>query len=118
MTSWWILVAGIAANAAASLLVKKAVTAGPLPLDAPWQLLGNAPLVGGLACYGMAFGLYAWALSRMPLGVVHPVMTAGAIAVVALVSALWLRESVSLAWALGIALIVAGVVLVTAGQPR
>lgn len=118
MTSWWILAAGIAANAAASLLVKKAVSAGPLPLSEPWLLLVNAPLVGGLICYGAAFALYAWALSRMPLGVVHPVMTAGAIAVVAVASVLWLREGFSLTWVLGVVLIIAGVVLVTAGQTR
>ena len=113
-----ILLAGILANAAASLLVKKAVSTGPLPISEPWQLLANGSLVGGLACYGLAFALYAWALSRMPLGVVHPVMTAGAIAVVALVSALWLRESVSVTWVMGILLIVAGVVLVTVAPSR
>lgn len=118
MTSALILLFGILANAAASLLVKKAVSAGPLPLSEPGLLLMNAPLIGGLACYGLAFGLYAWALARMPLGVVHPVMTAGAIAVVAIVSALWLREAVSPAWVLGVVLILVGVVLVTVGSPR
>lgn len=113
-----ILLAGILANAAASLLVKKAVSAGPLPLGEPWLLLTNAPLVGGLTCYALALAFYVWALARMPLGVAHPVMTAGAIAVVALVSALWLREGVSATWVLGIALIIVGVVLVTQGGAR
>lgn len=118
MISALILVAGIVANAAASLLVKKAVSAGPLPVAQPWLLLVNAPLVAGVACYVLTFVLYAWALSRMPLGVAHPVMTAGAIALVAVVSALWLKEGVGLTWALGIALIVVGVVLVSHGSSR
>jgi uncharacterized membrane protein len=45
-------------------------------------------------------------------------MTAGAIALVAIVSALWLREGVSATWVVGILLIIAGVVLVTMGQTR
>lgn len=118
MTSALILLAGIIANAAASLLVKKAVGGGPLPLDQPWLLLANVPLVAGAALYGLTLVLYASALARMPLGVAHPVMTAGAIALVAIVSAFWLREGVSVAWLAGIVLIIAGVVLVTMGQSR
>lgn len=118
MISALILLAGILANAAASLLVKKAVSGGPLPLAEPWLLLANAPLMGGLICYGLAFGFYAWALARLPLGVAHPVMTAGTIAVVALVSVLGLREGVSATWWLGIGLILAGVVLVSQGSAR
>lgn len=112
-----ILLAGILVNATGSLLVKHAVDAGPLPLDRPLALLGNLPLLAGLACFGLTFVLYVCALSRLPLGIVHPVMTAGAIAVVALASALWLREVVSLTWVAGIVLIVAGVVLVTMKAP-
>lgn len=118
MTSALILLAGIVANAAASLLIKKAVSSGPPPLDQPWLLLMNVPLMAGVALYGLTFVLYAWALVRMPLGVAHPVMTAGAIALVAVISALWLRESVSATWVLGIALIVIGVVLVTQSAPQ
>lgn len=118
MISALILIAGIASSAGASLLVKKAVSGGPLPIDQPWLLLMNAPLVAGVGLYGLTFVLYAWALARMPLGVAHPVMTAGAIALVAVISAFWLREGVTATWVLGIALIVTGVILVSQSAPQ
>ena len=53
---WLIVLAGIAANATASLLVKLAMTpprAFPSLAD-PWAALRNGPFWGGLALYGAA----------------------------------------------------------------
>lgn len=118
MLKWAIIVAGIVANVSASLLVKVAMSAPwPAPdLQRPLELLRNLPLVGGVLLYGAAFVLYAAALARLPLNVAHPVLTAGAIAGVALVSAMTLREPMPPLTALGIGLVLCGVVLISRSQ--
>jgi len=112
---WLILLVGIAANASASVLVKMAMLPPrQLPsLRDPWAALGNWPFWLGLGLYGAAFLLYAAALARLPLNVAHPVLTSGAIAVVALMSVLIFKEPFYWTTGLGILLVMAGVVLIT-----
>lgn len=113
---WLILVLGIAANASASVLVKIAITPPrKLPtLDDPWSGLANAPLWGGIVLYGAAFVLYALALTKLPLNVAHPILTSGAIATVAMLSVVLFHEPMPWTTAAGIALVILGVVLITA----
>ncbi|MBV7499072.1 EamA family transporter [Achromobacter sp. ACM05] len=113
---WLVLILGIAANASASVLVKIAMTPPrkfPTPSE-PMAALQNWPFWLGLALYGMAFLLYAAALARLPLNVAHPVLTAGAIATVAVCSAAIFREPFPWTTALGIVMVIAGVALITA----
>ncbi|WP_295461515.1 SMR family transporter [uncultured Pseudomonas sp.] len=113
---WLILILGIASNASASVLVKMAM----LPprrfpsLSDPLAALANWPFWLGLFMYGLAFLLYAAALAKLPLNVAHPVLTAGAIASVALLSVVIFREAFPWTTAAGIVLIIAGVALITA----
>ncbi|MFM4998227.1 EamA family transporter [Aeromonas sanarellii] len=113
---WLILVLGIAANASASILVKLAM----LPprkfpsLADPLAALSNWPFWLGLALYGGAFLLYAAALAKLPLNVAHPVLTSGAIAIVALFSVLIFREQFYWTTGAGILLVIVGVALITA----
>lgn len=113
---WLILLLGILSNASASVLVKMAM----MPprrfpsLSEPLALLSNWPFWVGLFLYGLAFLLYAAALQRLPLNVAHPVLTAGAIAMVALFSITIFRESFHWTTAAGIALVIIGVGLITA----
>lgn len=113
---WLVLVLGISANASASLLVKLAVSPPRRfpSLEDPWAALSNWPFWLGLALYGAAFLLYSAALARMPLNVAHPVLTSGAIATVALASALLLREPFHWTTVVGLLLVIAGVGLITA----
>ena len=112
---WLILVLGIAANASASVLVKMAI----LPprqfpsLANPMAAMTNWPFWLGLVLYGGAFLLYAAALARLPLNVAHPVLTSGAVALVAVISRLIFREPFNWTVVAGIVLVVAGVVLIT-----
>lgn len=113
---WLILILGIAANASASVLVKLAMLPPrkfPSPAD-PMAALSNWPFWLGLGLYGMAFLLYAAALSKLPLNVAHPVLTCGAVGAVAILSMLYFKEPFHLTTGLGLALIVAGVALITA----
>jgi small multidrug resistance pump len=113
---WLILLLGIAANASASVLVKMAMTP-PRQFPSLANLTGaisNWPFWLGLGLYGIAFLLYAASLARLPLNVAHPILTSGAIAVVALLSILIFREPMYWTTLVGILLIITGVVLITA----
>lgn len=113
--TWLLLVVGILANAAASVLVKLS-SAGPLLLSP--ALLANWRLWLAAASYGVAFMAYAAAVTRLPLNVAHPVSTAGAIVLVGLCSALLIRETFTPLHWLGYSLLLAGIlVLATARAP-
>lgn len=114
--SWIILILGIACNAAASVLVKIAMTPprGLPSFQNPSSILSNWPLWLGLGFYGFAFLLYAAALARLPLNVAHPVLTAGAIATVALLSVVLFQEAFYWTTGVGILFVVVGVLLITA----
>lgn len=113
---WLILILGIASNASASVLVKMAMMPPrKFPtLSEPMAALSNWPFWVGLGLYGAAFLLYAAALARLPLNVAHPVLTAGAVATVALCSVVIFREPFHWITAAGIVLVIAGVALITA----
>lgn len=113
---WTILLLGILSNALASVLVKVAMTPPRVfpSLRDPLGALANWPFWLGLALYGGAFLLYAAALARLPLNVAHPVLTAGAVATVALFSAMLFREPLPWTTLAGLVLVMAGVVLITA----
>ena len=113
---WLILVLGIASNASASVLIKMAM----LPprqfpsLRDPLAAIGNWPFWLGLGLYGSAFLLYAAALAHLPLNVAHPVLTAGAVATVAVFSLVIFGEPFYWTTAAGIVLVIIGVALLTA----
>lgn len=112
---WVILVLGIVSNASASLLIKLA-TMPPRSIPTladPSGLFRNWPLCVGLVLYGATFLLYVAALARFPLNVAHPILTSGAIVAVALVSAFILREPIPLTTWAGVALVAAGVALIS-----
>lgn len=112
---WLILICGILANTSASILIKVAMMPPrKFPsIHEPLQALLNWPFWLGLFFYGLAFLLYAAALSRLPLNVAHPLLTSGAIALVALSSVLLFREPFFLSTLIGVMLIIAGVILIT-----
>lgn len=113
---WLILILGILSNASASVLVKMAMMPPrKFPsLSEPIAAISNWPFWLGLCLYGGAFLLYAAALARLPLNVAHPILTAGAVATVALSSVLIFREPFPWTTGAGIALVIAGVALITA----
>jgi len=113
---WLILILGIASNASASVLVKMAMMPPrKFPsFSEPMAALSNWPFWLGLGLYGAAFLLYAAALARLPLNVAHRVLTAGAVATVALCSVVIFREPFHWTTAAGIVLVIAGVALITA----
>ncbi|WP_237247321.1 multidrug efflux SMR transporter [Sideroxyarcus emersonii] len=113
---WLILILGIVSSASASVCIKLA-TMPPHKLPSfndPLAILSNLPLWFGVGFYGLAFLLYTAALKLLPLNVAYPVLTSGAVAVVALLSALIFQEPFNWMTVSGIVLVIAGVILITA----
>jgi multidrug transporter EmrE-like cation transporter len=65
-----------------------------------------------MVCYAASVCVWVAALSKAPVSTAYPMLSLGYV-VVAAVSALWLGESMTPAKVLGIALICAGVILVS-----
>jgi multidrug transporter EmrE-like cation transporter len=80
--------------------------------DSVASLVTSLPFWAGMLCYGASVCVWLAALSKAPVSTAYPMLSLGYI-VVAVVSVLWLGETLSTAKMLGIALICAGVVLVS-----
>jgi multidrug transporter EmrE-like cation transporter len=118
--TWALILTGVALNAAAQLLLK--VATRPLAHFTQFSadtlgssamiLIKSAPFWAGMVCYGTSVCVWLAALSKAPVSTAYPMLSLGYVAVAA-VSVLWLGESIGPAKVLGIALICAGVVLVS-----
>ncbi|WP_318495616.1 DMT family transporter [Photobacterium leiognathi] len=107
---WVILILGILSNASASTLIKVAmVEKEKNNFFNPYEIITNLPLISGVILYGIAFVLYAIALSKLPLNIAHPILTSGSIAIVAIASVVFFGEKLSLINIGGIILIMLGV---------
>ena len=114
---WFILIAGVLSNAAASILIKKAGTDLIINdyISHPFKIFSNFPLIAGIVLYFFAFVFYILALKEFPLHVAHPILTSGSIAIVAIFAFLVLQEPASIYKVLGIIAILIGVVLLSNG---
>lgn len=101
-------------NAAANILIKigSAQFAALRESGIVQAVAYNWALLAGLALFACNVVLYALALSRIPLSVGYPLMTAGGLAIITLVSVLYLRESITALQLCGLLLLAAGIVLV------
>ncbi len=70
-----------------------------------------------LVGYAISFGLLAWFVQRVDLGIVYAIWAGGGTLLVAVAGVALLGESITAAKALGIALVVAGVVVLKLSQP-
>ncbi|OEE68516.1 multidrug transporter [Enterovibrio norvegicus] len=109
-----ILIAGILANASASILIKYAVSnSSGIGQSFYQKFLLNPTLIGGVILYGVAFLLYTIALSKFPLNIAHPLLTSGSIAMVAFASVVGFGEKMSYLNMIGVLLIIIGVIALT-----
>lgn len=65
-----------------------------------------------VTCYGIAFFLLSVIVKTMPVGVVYAVWAGVGIVLVAIVGAVWMKQTLDLAALVGIGLILAGVIIV------
>ena len=118
--TWALILSGVGLNAAAQLLLK--VATRPLAQFSDFSADTLASSVGilfkspsfwaGMVCYAASVCVWLAALSKAPVSTAYPMLSLGYV-VVAAVSVLWLGESMGPAKVLGIALICAGVILVS-----
>jgi len=116
--TWLLLLAGVALNAAAQLLLKAATrSSGVLVADtgsiswaAALQLLQAMPLWLGLACYGVSVVLWLGALSRVSVSIAYPMLSIGYV-INAFAAAILFSEALSVTKLAGIGLIVLGVLV-------
>jgi multidrug transporter EmrE-like cation transporter len=118
--TWVLILTGVGLNAAAQLLLKIATRPlahfsdfGMATLRYSIVSLGSSlPFWAGMLCYGTSVCVWLAALSKAPVSTAYPMLSLGYI-VVAAVSVLWLGETLSPDKVLGIAMICAGVALVS-----
>jgi len=120
LVTWVLILTGVGLNAAAQLLLK--VATRPLAHFSEFNaatlgsslviLIKSPPFWAGMVCYAASVCVWLAALSKAPVSTAYPMLSLGYV-VVAAVSVLWLGESMGPAKVLGIALICAGVVLVS-----
>ena len=114
MITFLLVIFGIASNAAASVLIKYAMMPDrKVSISEPLSIILNIPLWTGLMFYGIAFVLYALTLQRLPLNVTHPVLTCGAISMVAVLSVILFGETFSTTKIAGVVLVAVGVILIS-----
>ena len=120
LITWGLILSGVGLNAAAQLLLK--VATRPLAHVSQFNadtfgssvaiLFRSPSFWAGMVCYAASLCVWLAALSKAPVSTAYPMLSLGYV-VVAAVSVLWLGEGMSPAKVLGIALICAGVILVS-----
>jgi multidrug transporter EmrE-like cation transporter len=120
LITWLLILTGVGLNAAAQLLLK--LSTKPLAHFNVFNadvlhssaviLLKSPPFWAGMACYAASVCVWVAALSKAPVSTAYPMLSLGYV-VVAAVSVTWLGETLTPAKIAGIALICAGVVLVS-----
>jgi len=106
--------AGAFAQTMMKLGTRQLGTFGETPfLEYAFKLLTTPLILLAIASYGFGVIFYMFMLSRLDLSFLYPVMTALGLVLTTLVSATLLREEVSWVRLGGIALMVAGVFLVS-----
>jgi multidrug transporter EmrE-like cation transporter len=102
LAAYLLLAACMLLNALANFVIKLAVRGQQFQLDLAHlgetlkHLATNPVLWGGVACFGVALVGYSIVLSRLNLSTAYPVMAGGGFLLVFVLSALYLREAVTM----------------------
>ena len=111
-----LVVTSVLFNAFAQLVLRKGMTAGPIPpvrdvIPFATTMVGNGWLWAGMGCYVISIGLWLAVLGRLEVSVAYPMLSIGYI-VASILGVMLLGEHVGAARAAGIALICAGVFVI------
>jgi multidrug transporter EmrE-like cation transporter len=107
LASFAFLFTGVLLNAGAQLLLKAGTNAQPLGLG----LAIEPHILGGLACYVVSVVVWVIGLSRVPVSIAYPMLSLGYV-VNAVAAYYLLGESINAMRLGGIAVIIAGVLIV------
>ncbi len=119
MSHWLLLLLTIVLTAVANLLLKYAAVnrqelgGGRGIIANIWEIFTTPSLVLGIFCLGLAVIAYAIALRNINLSVAYPVMTTSVVVLVAIFSAIYFGEPVTLVKAVGTVLVISGVILLS-----
>ncbi len=119
MTHWLLLLLTIVLTAAANLLLKQAAInrqewdAARNAVSNLWDIFATPSLLLGIFCLGVAAIAYAIALRNLSLSVAYPVMTTSVVVLVALFSAVYFGEPVTLVKTVGTVIVISGVILLS-----
>ena len=78
-----------------------------------WLALGSPMIWGGMVCFGASAGLWLLVLTRLDVSTAYPLTSLGLV-LTAFAGVYWLGESISLHKMVGMALIVIGVLVLSA----
>lgn len=81
-----------------------------------WVIATDPLVLLGACCYAAAFAGYLFVLQKVPLSLAQPTITAGVSVVTALLAVFMLREPMSLANWIGLALVCSGMYLLFLGK--
>ncbi|ALL65076.1 Permease of the drug/metabolite transporter (DMT) superfamily [Paraburkholderia caribensis MBA4] len=116
--SLFCILAGVALNATAQLLLKAGTNAighfdftmaNVIPIG--WRIATQPPIVGGLACYVLSVVVWIVGLSRVDVSIAYPMLSLGYV-VNAFAAWYLFGEALSAQRLIGIGVILVGVVLV------
>ena len=109
------LLSAVALGVAGQMVMKTGMTQvgalNALNLNSLGRMFSNIYVILGIGCYALSSIVYLMALSKLPLSFAYPMVGLGYVIGV-LLSALFLREPVSLARWMGVLLICGGAVLI------
>lgn len=119
MDSVALIFGSIVLSSAAQLILKGGMTAqgiqGALKTGAPreivFKLLTSPLVLAGLFCFGLSAFLWLFVLSRVPVSSAYPFIALG-IFVTVLAGSIVFAEPISLTKAIGVVVIISGVILV------
>ena len=111
MTAWLVLAASILCNMAGNLLIKQFSTAAVRSEGLTGYI--SAPFILGVGAFGIGVMLYGRALKQIPIVVAYPVQVGACILLIAAFAVAVFGERIGGRDLLGIALIVAGIALLS-----
>jgi multidrug transporter EmrE-like cation transporter len=120
LTTFAFIISGVLLNACAQILLKAGANrVGPLDFDATslpalQALALSGPVIAGLACYAVSVVVWIVALTRVEVSIAYPMLSIGYL-VNAFAAWLLFGETLTLMRLAGIAVIIAGVYILTWG---
>jgi len=110
MTAWLMLAGSILFNVAGNLLVKQFSTT--TQFRSIWDY-ASMPFILGVSAFGVGVVLYGRALRDIPIVMAYPIQVGACVMVIALFAVAVFGEKIGAPDALGIALIVTGIALLS-----
>ncbi|MBD3221295.1 EamA family transporter [bacterium] len=111
------LVFALVANATANVLIRMGMRDLELSLARPAEtiktILLNGPVMAGIVLFAANVLAYAFALSKIRVGIAYPIMTSCGLLIVLLLAWQLMGERITLIQLGGVALILGGVVMVS-----